>query len=151
MDIEGLISKWWGSPGGAERTNFPICIGDLCKALGLPEVHLSEGGTLGAYQFEAPVAFTTAGEREAGGRIDLYRRGCFVLEAKQSRLANATQPALLPELESAPAAPSGARYDKLMREAFKQAESYARALPADHGWPPYLVVCDVGRAVEICF
>ena len=151
MDIEGLISKWWGSPGGAERANFPIFIADLCKALGLPEVHMSEGGTLGAYQFEAPVAFTTAGEKDAGGRIDLYRRGCFVLEAKQSRLANATQPTLLPDLESAPAAPSGARYDKLMREAFKQAESYARALPADHGWPPYLIVCDVGRAFEIYF
>ena len=151
MDIEGLIAKWWGSPGGAERANFPIFIGDLCKALGLPDVHLSEGGTLGAYQFEAPVAFTTAGERDAGGRIDLYRRQCFVLEAKQSRLPTAAQPTLLPDLESAPAAPSGARYDKLMREAFKQAESYARALPADHGWPPFLIVCDVGRAFEIYF
>ena len=151
MDVEALIGKWWGIPGGAERANFPLFIGDLCKALGLPEVEVSQGGTLGSYQFEAPIAFTTAGERDSGGRIDLYRRGCFVLEAKQSRLPASAQPALLPDLEASPAAPSGARYDKLMREAFKQAEGYARALPAEHGWPPYLIVCDVGRAFEIYF
>ena len=36
-----------------------------------------------------------------------------------------------------------------MRNARSQAERYARALPVDHGWPPFLLVCDVGHVIEI--
>ena len=36
-----------------------------------------------------------------------------------------------------------------MLNARQQAEQYAKALPASEGWPPFLIVCDVGHCVEI--
>jgi hypothetical protein len=36
-----------------------------------------------------------------------------------------------------------------MLNARQQAEDYAKALPASEGWPPFLVVCDVGHCFEI--
>src|SRR3546814_21133508 len=36
-----------------------------------------------------------------------------------------------------------------MRNAREQAEQYARALPAEHIWPPFILVCDVGHAIEV--
>jgi hypothetical protein len=36
-----------------------------------------------------------------------------------------------------------------MTQAKGQAERYAKALPADHGWPPFLLVCDVGYCIEV--
>jgi hypothetical protein len=37
----------------------------------------------------------------------------------------------------------------LMLNARRQAEDYARALPDDHDWPPFLITCDVGNCFEI--
>ena len=36
-----------------------------------------------------------------------------------------------------------------MLNAKRQAEEYARALPTSHGWPPFILVCDVGHCVEV--
>ena len=36
-----------------------------------------------------------------------------------------------------------------MLNARRQAEEYARALPTSHGWPPFILVCDVGHCIEI--
>ncbi len=36
-----------------------------------------------------------------------------------------------------------------MLRARNQAEQYAKALPAAHGWPPFLVVVDVGYSIEL--
>jgi hypothetical protein len=36
-----------------------------------------------------------------------------------------------------------------MMNARRQAEGYARCLPADHGWPPFILVCDVGHCLEV--
>jgi hypothetical protein len=36
-----------------------------------------------------------------------------------------------------------------MLNAKRQAEEYARALPTSHGWPPFILVCDVGHCIEI--
>ncbi len=151
MDIQGFIAKWQGITGGAERANYAQFINDFCQALGLPEPGVAEGGKLGAYQFEGPVQGGGAGGNT--GAIDLYKKGNFILEAKQSKLtaAQQQQPELFDAAETAPATPSGARYDRLMRDALAQAKRYAVNLPADHPWPPFLIVCDVGRAFELYF
>lgn len=151
MDIEGFIAKWQGITGGAERANYAQFINDFCQALGLPEPGVAEGGKLGEYQFEGPVQGGGAGG--STGAIDLYKKGHFILEAKQSKLtaAQQQQPELFDAAETAPATPSGARYDRLMRDALAQAKRYAVNLPADHPWPPFLIVCDVGRAFELYF
>lgn len=151
MTVSDFIAKWAGVTGGAERANLPQFINDMCQALGLPLPGVAEGGVLSDYQFEGPVQGGGAGGNT--GAIDLYKRGCFVLEAKQSKLSEAqkAQAQLFDIAESAPASPSGARYDKLMRDALAQAKRYAVNLPADHPWPPFLIVCDVGRAFELYF
>ncbi|GGD61021.1 class I SAM-dependent DNA methyltransferase [Erythrobacter arachoides] len=151
MTVNEFIAKWAGVTGGAERANYGQFINDMCQALGLPIPGVAEGGVLGDYQFEGPVAGGGIGGNT--GSIDLYKRGCFVLEAKQSKLsvADKAQSQLFDVAESAPAAPSGARYDRLMRDALAQAKRYAVNLPASHPWPPFLIVCDVGRAFELYF
>jgi hypothetical protein len=151
MTVSDFIAKWAGVTGGAERANLPQFINDMCQALGLPLPGVAEGGVLSDYQFEGPVQGGGAGGNT--GAIDLYKRGCFVLEAKQSKLSEAqkAQAQLFDIAEAAPVSPSGARYDKLMRDALAQAKRYAVNLPADHPWPPFLIVCDVGRAFELYF
>ncbi|MGO8880113.1 MAG: type IIL restriction-modification enzyme MmeI, partial [Desulfomonilaceae bacterium] len=81
---------------------------------------------------------------DAIGRIDLYRKNSFVLEAKQSRWkggdkAIAGQSDLFSgEADTAERGKPGARraWDVLMLNAKRQADEYARALPPSHGWPP---------------
>jgi hypothetical protein len=56
--------------------------------------------------------------------------------------------------EPAPGEPRGRRgvgraWDVLMLNAKRQAEEYAKALPAAHGWPPFILVCDVGHCIEV--
>lgn len=144
MDVEDLIARWQGGRGGAELANFGPFIFDLVDALGLPRPGPAEAGALGDYQFEGPVAGGSNRRSGGHGRIDLYKRGCFVMEAKQSQLrsGDAQQPGLFT---------GGARYDQLMLRAQAQAKNYAQSLPADHPTVPFLVVCDVGRAFELFF
>lgn len=151
MTVEEFISKWLGVKGGAERANYGQFINDLCHALTLPLPEVAEGGSLGNYQFEGPVQGGGVGGKT--GAIDLYKRGHFILEAKQSKLsaADRQQAELFDVGDNAPVSPSGARYDKLMRDALAQAKRYAVNLPSDHPWPPFLIVCDVGRAFEVYF
>jgi hypothetical protein len=79
-----------------------------------------------------------------------------VLEAKQSRQkggnkAIAGQDDLFTAEEARPRGRRGAEraWDVLMLNARRQAEDYARALPSSHEWPPFILVCDVGHAMEI--
>ena len=87
-------------------------------------------------------------------------RNSFVLEAKQSRWkgggkAITGQSDLFtpkdPESVTSERGKAGARraWDVLMINAKRQAEEYARALPPSHGWPPFILVCDVGHCIEI--
>ena len=86
MDLETFIQKWTGLPGGAERANFQMFIAEFCRALGLPEPEPAAGGVLSDYRFEGPVTPDAAFSDKQSGAIDLYKRRCFVMEAKQSRL-----------------------------------------------------------------
>ena len=84
---------------------------------------------------------------------DSYKKDCFILEAKQSRLDPAKGEALVAQRdlfgEAAPAPRRRARWDADMRAAFNQAWDYAGRLPPDHERPPFLITCDVGRSFEI--
>ena len=151
MELNSFIIKWLGVKGGAERANYQLFLTEFAQALDMPTASPGEQGVLGPYQFDGPVP----GGAVAGGVgfIDLYKRGSFILEAKQSKLSEADkqQPQLFDAPESAPASPSGVRYDKLMRDALSQAKRYVVNLPGNHPWPPFLIVCDVGRAFELYF
>lgn len=144
---EAFVSHWAGREGGAERANFPPFMEGLCRILGVPRPDPSGATTeYNDYVYERAVR----GRDGHPKRIDLYKRGCFILEAKQSRRRNAS-PA--PDLfgETQPRGRRGAArgFDTLMQNARNQAEAYARMLPADHPWPPFILICDVGHVIEI--
>ena len=105
-----------------------------------------------AYVFERNVPLAKGGGEVTTGRIDLYKRGCFVLEAKQGSAPVQETP--LFGAAPAPAKKGTARrgtrgWDEAMHKAKNQAERYARALPSGEGRPPFLVIVDVGHSVEL--
>ncbi len=164
MTLDQLLTKWLNREGGAERANYQMFLSELAQALDLPSPE-PKGGKLGTYEFEAPVKSEAALGRKGTGRIDLYKRNCFILEAKQSQLKPGEAappdpveppPAVIYDLfghaigTETPAKPAP-RYDRLMADARLQAERYALALPSDHRVPPFLIVADIGRAFELYF
>jgi hypothetical protein len=153
VTIEEFINNWWGRPGGAERSNLAPFIYELCEVLDLPRPGHAVAGVLGDYEFDGTLPGGSFRTLKGTGFIDLYKRGHFVLEAKQSQLPPEHQSDLLlfEPSESAPRAPSGARYDRLMADARAQAENYAKNLPGDHPPAPFIIVLDIGRAFEILF
>jgi hypothetical protein len=152
VDVEEFINKWSGLAGGAEKANFGPFIYDLVRALDLPEPEPAEGGKLGAYQFEAPIPNASFRNPQNKGSADLYKRGCFIMEAKQSYMPPKDQLPLEMVGEGTaliPLTPAGARYDRYMTTARAQVENYAKNLPASEPVAPFLIVCDIGRAIEI--
>jgi len=145
--------------GGSELANYQLFVERLCRHLDLPSPDLAkEENKFNDYVFERRVAFKHASGMTSAGRIDLYKRDCFILEAKQSskRQAQKIDPEqgdLLPEdakQHKAGQARRGTRnWDRVMSAARKQAEDYARALPVEHGYPPFLLIVDVGNVVEV--
>ncbi len=130
--IEAFIQRW-AKAGGSERANYQLFLTELCALLELPQPEPAGDETRdNAYVFERRVVMPQPDGSSNNGFIDLYRRGCFVLEAKQTGKT----------LDS-----SG--WDKAMLRAHNQADQYARALPADEGRPPFIGVGDVGRNIEL--
>src|SRR5439155_12784616 len=134
--------------------NYALFLTELCTVLGLGNPDPASATTEhNDYVFERAVTFRDPDGSTSQGRIDLYKRGSFVLEAKQSRLKGGAK-----EVEGqagdlfAPDASStrraGRQWDVLMLNARQQAENYARHLPPSHEWPPFIVVCDVGHCFE---
>ena len=154
--IDQFIARWQGQTGGAERANYALFLTELCALLEVEPPHpASAEHQYNDYVFERAVSFKEAGDKVGHGRIDLYKRGHFVLEAKQSRQKGGVKAIEgQEELFEPSTAPAGRRsasrnWDILMLNARRQAEDYARALPENHEWPPFIVVCDVGHAFEI--
>jgi hypothetical protein len=125
---EVFIAKWRGVTASELSTSQSFLI-DLCRLLGVPEPHATQEQD---YLFERPVTFQHGDGSTSAGRIDLYRRGAFVLESK--KLRQTFQPRGV---------------DEALLRARSQAEEYARALPASEGRPPFLVVVDVGARIEL--
>ncbi len=143
LPVETFIARWRDGEGGQERANYALFLSELCDILDVPRPDPA-GATHenNDYVLERVVKLSQHDGSVTHGRIDLYRRGCFVLEAKQSRLKGASKEVSLA------AEPSG-KWDVLMRNAHAQARQYAQSLPTDHGWPPFILVCDVGRVIEV--
>jgi hypothetical protein len=73
----------WRPAGGAERANYGLFLQDLCELLGVPRPDpTTDLPAQDAYVLERAVQFNDGGKRSTG-RIDLYKRGCFILETKQ--------------------------------------------------------------------
>ena len=102
--VESFIEHWSQS-SGAERANFQSFAKELCMLIEAPEPDPTKGDcSLDSYTFERAVKFKSADGSENSGRIDLYKKGCFVLEAKQSRLEG--RPKAIPGQEDSSAIPN---------------------------------------------
>ena len=148
----------WAPSGGAERSNYGVFLTELCDVLGVARPDpAGPDDRHNAYVFDRHVTFNNGDGTTSAGFIDLYKRGCFVLEAKQGTERQQTAAASGDGLPADPAprrrrgtATRGtAGWDGAMLAARGQADRYARALPADEGWPPFLVVVDVGFCIEL--
>jgi hypothetical protein len=133
-DLKARLAQFshrWLGREGLEQQLSQMFLLELCEALGtakpgdgtLPHEH---------YQFEKQVFVPSSTKR---GRIDLYKRDHFVLEAKCGRAS---------ARESGKAPVRGTRaYWSYIEEAYNdQARVYASLLP--EGRPPALIVVDIG-------
>ena len=125
---QAFITRWQGVTA-SELSTAQSFVRELCDLLGVEPPHATAEQN---YMFERPVTFAHGDGSLSAGRIDCYRRGHFVLEAKKLR-----------------AAPHTKGFDDALLRARTQAESYARALPAFEGRPPFLLVVDVGNVIEL--
>src|SRR5690606_4827461 len=120
--------------------NCQMFMAELCRLLDVPEPEPAvEDESRNAYVFERKVPARRLDGPTTANFIDLYKRGCFVLEAKQSRKRQKQLDELrqlgfdLPELRAGSGQRGGQQWDTLMRNAREQAETYARRLPPDEG------------------
>jgi hypothetical protein len=131
--VEAFIARWQAA-GGSERANYQLFITELCELLDLPKPEPARAeASDNAYVFERRVTFRHGDGSSSNGFIDCYRRACYILEAKQTKLAETV----------------GRVFDDALLRARSQAENYARALPAEEGRPPFLIVVDVGHVIEL--
>lgn len=125
---DDFIAKWSGVTASELSTAQSFAL-DLCHLLGVEPPHPDAEQQ---YMFERPVTFAHGDGSNSAGRIDLYKRGCFVLEAKKLKASTHAK-----------------GFDDALLRARSQAEQYARALPAAEGRPPFLIVLDVGNRIEL--
>lgn len=147
--MQDFIDRWNRRVAGAERGTAGLYLNELTAALGLSRPDPSNND----YAFERPVR-SSVDEGGQPKRIDLYKRDCFILEAKQSRRdadgkSASANPFERPKAANALAASADRQWEALMRGARKQAQNYVSLLPADHATPPFLIVCDVARGFEV--
>lgn len=125
---QGFIEQWQGVTASELATAQTFVI-DLCELLGVARPHPTPAQD---YMFERPVTFSHGDGTSSPGRIDCYKRGHFVLEAKKLQARSHTK-----------------GFDDGLLRARSQGEGYARALPAEEGRPPFLMVVDVGNVIEV--
>jgi hypothetical protein len=128
-DVAQFIARWCGVavlPGSTELATAQSFVAE-CALLGVASPHHAED-----YQFERPVTFLHGDGTTLPFRIDCYKRGAFVVEAKKLKPGSASA------------------FDAALLAARSQAESYARALPAAEGRPP-LVTARLSVAVPSDF
>ncbi len=123
-----FIARWQGSTASELATAQSFVI-ELCQLLGVDRPHPTPAQD---YMFERPITFWHGDGGSSSGRIDCYKRGCFVLEAKKLKAAGHTK-----------------GFDDGLLRARSQGEGYARALPAAEGRPPFVIVVDVGNVIEL--
>jgi hypothetical protein len=127
-EVEAFIQRWSGIQG-SELSNAQPFVMALCRLLHTAEPHATKAQD---YMFERPVKFQHGNGSSSEGRIDCYKRGHFVLEAKKLKAAGHTK-----------------GFDDGMLRARTQGEGYARALPPSEGRPPFVLVVDVGNVIEV--
>jgi hypothetical protein len=132
MNPDSLMARWAAS-GDAERANKDSFLNELCDVLGVERPHPKTGDPArDLYVFEKDVTRTRAGGTSIG-RVDLYKHGSFLLEAKQGAATG-------PKRRDSPA------WNQMMSAAHGQGLGYASNLDEP---PPFLLVCDIGYCFDV--
>lgn len=145
----------WKVSGGAELANSQLFLSQLCRLLGVDEPDASgDDESRNKYVFEKAVKFNNGDGTTSDGRVDLYRKGCFVLESKQGvDRKSAEQAEALATTTRANRFRSGTAlrgtpgWELAMTAARQQARRYAEAIPDE--WPPFLIVADIGHCFDL--
>jgi hypothetical protein len=125
---QAFIERWEGVTA-SELATAQTFVMDLCELLEVPKPHATPAED---YMFERPITFSHGDGSTSAGRIDCYKRGHFVLEAKKLKAGTHTK-----------------GFDDGLLRARSQGEGYARALPPEEGRPPFVMVVDVGNVIEV--
>jgi hypothetical protein len=163
LDAQEFIAKWQPS-GGNERANTQLFVTDLCALLGVdpPQPTRSDTGR-NDYVFERHVIKTEMDGTVSNGWIDCYKRDCFILEAKQGSAADIAAveggagdsrrdffgQTAAERFKRGMAKRGTGQWTGAMQRAAGQAEGYAKNLPREHGWPPFLLVSDIGHCIDV--
>lgn len=167
--VQPFIDRWRAS-GAAERANFPSFATELCHLLQVePPQPKQSIEAENAYVFEKAVP-------SSGGStkfIDLYKRGHFVMEAKQGSdkprsdqldgetkvdALSAGAAKRLQSRKKGTAVRGTGSWDTALEKARKQGAGYIRNLPPEEiasqgdlsqGRPPFLIVVDVGYTIDL--
>jgi hypothetical protein len=138
VEASTFIDKWRQS-GASERANKDSFLRDLCDFLGVPHPEPATGDLdRDRYVFERDAILIHGGERHTVGKIDLYKHGCFILEAKQGSESESKK--------LGTARRGTAAWNVAMTEAFGQALQYASTVEQP---PPFLIVTDIGYCFDL--
>lgn len=127
-EIEKFITRW-SSTTASELATAQSFVIDMCELLGVEKPHATAEQD---YMFERPLKEAHGDGSQSDRRVDCYKRGHFILEAKKLKQGNHTK-----------------GYDDALLRAHAQAQNYARALPALEGRPPFIMVVDVGNVIQL--
>jgi hypothetical protein len=133
-----LIAKWQES-GGAERANKDSFLNDLCDALEVERPRPTTGNPdADLFVFERDALIPHENGKVTIGKIDLYKHGYFILEAKQGSESGSKKVGT--------ATRGSPRWNIEMRDAFGQALGYAKTLDDP---PPFIITCDIGHCFDL--
>lgn len=137
-DLQAFVDKWTAS-GASESSNSQYFLLELCDVLGVPRPDGAKGDA-GAddYVFEKDAPVIHEGGATSVKKIDLYRAGHFILEAKQGSEKGSKK------LGTAKRNTPG--WNQAMNDAYGQALGYARSFDEP---VPFVVVCDIGYCFEL--
>ena len=144
MSSEGakaFIARW-AAASASERANSQPFLCELCHMLGVatPEPTRATG-----YAFEYDVTEYHPDGSTTKGRIDLYKRECFVLESKQFQAAKAAasqlelaaqEAGVIEKKKSSQPVRGTEAWDDAMVKARGQAERFRRGFRVGHSRPP---------------
>jgi hypothetical protein len=132
------FAKAWRETVG-ERANKDSFLIALCDELGVPRPSPTTGDSeKDTYVFERDAKIPHEGGMVTTGKIDLYKAGAFILEAKQGSEAGAKK--IGTAKRGTPA------WNIAMSDAYGQALGYAHSFDAP---PPFLIVCDIGYCFDL--
>ncbi len=146
--IETFISRWENS-GAAERANYQMFLSELCDLLGVPRPDPTTADPeKNRYVFDRAITRTSPDGSAVTNYIDFYKAAHFLCETKQGSSE-------VPSEDAPTATKTGhgkrgsAAFDKALERAYNQGRDYITSLPASHGRPPFLLICDVGYSIDL--